>query len=111
MLRLRLLFLLLFRRGRRLFAANASAATIGIASSATTIGIASNSDAATTTIGIAGAVMAVEYSQSRTVKGRSRGLSLAKPVLVVVFLPHIIIERIPVVAGANGGHRWRDSIQ
>ena len=46
----------------------------------------------------------LHHPQSRLVKGRPRGLPLAKPVLVVVFLPHIVVEGIPVVAGANGSH-------
>jgi hypothetical protein len=52
-------------------------------------------------------VATLNHYQSRLVKGRSGGLSLAEPVLMVVFLSNIIVERIPVVAGANGGHRLK----
>jgi len=60
-----------------------------------------------TTASIAIAFVAFNHRQSRLVKGRARGLPLAESVLVVVFISHIIVAWIPVVAGADSGHCHR----
>jgi len=60
---------------------------------------------------IAIVIVAFDDSQSRLVKGGSRGLPLSKAILVVVFLPNIIVEGIPIVAGANGGHPFASSMR
>jgi hypothetical protein len=60
--------------------------------------------AASTAFGSVSVSVTLNHRQSRLIKGRSGGLPLAESVLVVVFLSHIVVLGIPVMAGTNGSH-------